>query len=67
VVGEIVLRIGRARRVAPATRAHRGGQRAPAAPPATKANMAKLLSPLRDLPCCDAMQRLLQRWASRPQ
>lgn len=67
VVGEIVLRIGRARRVAPATRAHRSGQRVQAAPPAVEANMAKLLNPLRDLPCCDAVQRLLQRWALRPQ
>lgn len=67
VVGEIVLRIGRTRRYAPARRSHRGGQRAPVAPPAVEASMATLLSPLRDLPCCDAMQRLFQRWASKPQ
>ena len=67
IVGEIVLRIGRARRYAPPTRAHRGGQRAPMASPAVEARMATLLNTLRDLPCCDAVQRLLQRWASRPQ
>lgn len=62
-VGEIVLRIGRTRRCAPATRANRGGQRARAVPPAVEASMAKLLSPLMDLPWGDAMQRFFQRWA----
>ncbi|MBZ0159428.1 DUF721 domain-containing protein [Candidatus Methylomirabilis sp.] len=66
-IGEIVLRIGRTRRHTPAKRFTRGRQRAQAVSPAVKANMAKLLDPLRDLPCCDAMQRLFQRWASRSQ
>lgn len=63
VVGEIVLRIGRTRRCAPAIRSNRGGPRARAVPPAVEASMAKLLSPLMDLPCGDAMQRFFQRWA----
>ena len=66
-VGEIVLRIGRTRRCAPARRSNRGGQRARAASPAVETSMAKLLSPLRDLPCCDAVERLFQRWVSRSQ
>ncbi|MDE2180264.1 MAG: DUF721 domain-containing protein [candidate division NC10 bacterium] len=66
-VGEIVLRIGRTRQGPPARRFHRGGRRIPTVPPATEASMAKLLSPLRDLPCCDTVQRLFQRWASRSQ
>ena len=64
-VSEIVLRIGRTRRCAPASRSNRGGQRPRAVSPAIEASMATLLSPLRDLPCCDAMQRLFQRWVSR--
>ncbi|MDD5560055.1 DUF721 domain-containing protein [Candidatus Methylomirabilis sp.] len=67
VVDEIALRIGRTRRSAPTTRPYRSGRRAPAAPPAVEASMTTLLSPLRDLPCCDAVQRLFQRWVSRPQ
>src|SRR5574337_1344277 len=66
-VGEIVLRIGRTRHGPPARRFHRGGRRIPAIPPSAEANMAELLSPLRNLPCCDAVQRLFQRWASRSQ
>ena len=66
-VGEIVLRIGRARQYPAPRLAHRGGQKIPAVPPAVEANMAKMLSPVRDLPCCDAVQRLFQRWASRSQ
>jgi hypothetical protein len=66
-VGEIVLRIGRTRQGPPVGRFYRGGRRIPAVPPAAEASMAKLLSPLRDLPCCDAVQRLFQRWASRSQ
>ena len=62
-VGEIVLRIGQTRRCAPATPSNRGGQRARAVPPAVEESMAKLLSPLMDLPCGDAMQRFFQRWA----
>ena len=64
-VGEIVLRIGRTRRYAPVRRSNRDEQRAEAISPAVEASMTKLLSPLRDLPCCDAVQRLFQRWASR--
>ncbi len=63
-IGEIVLRIGKTRRCAPATRANRDGARARAVvPPAAEASMAKLLGPLMDLPCGDAMQRFFQRWA----
>lgn len=65
-VSEIVLRIGRTRRWTPEKRSHRGEQMARSIPPAVEASMAKLLSPLRDLPCCDAMQRLFHQWASRP-
>jgi hypothetical protein len=64
-VSEIVLRIGRTHRHPPTRRSRRGGQSAHAVSPAVEANMAKLLDPLRELPCCDAMQRLFQRWASR--
>ncbi|MBZ0169827.1 MAG: DUF721 domain-containing protein [Kofleriaceae bacterium] len=67
VVGEIVLRIGRTRPSPPAGRANRRRQRIPTGLPAIEANMANLLSPLRDLPCCDAVQRLYQRWASGSQ
>ncbi|MDE2059069.1 MAG: DUF721 domain-containing protein [candidate division NC10 bacterium] len=66
-VGEIVLRIGRTRQYPSAKRAHRAGQRIPAVPPEVEASMAKVLTPLRDLPCCDAIQRLFQRWVSRSQ
>jgi predicted nucleic acid-binding Zn ribbon protein len=66
-VTEIVLRIGRTRQYAVPRRSHRGEQRVRVISPAAEANMAKLLSPLRDLPCCDVVQRLFQRWASRSQ
>jgi predicted nucleic acid-binding Zn ribbon protein len=66
-VGEIVLRIGRTRQYPSARRTHRGRPRIPAVPPEVEANMAKLLSPLGDLPCRDAVQRLFQRWVSRSQ
>lgn len=67
VVGEIVLRIGRTRQSSTPQRAYRGRQRARAVSPAVEAGMAELLTPLRDLPCCDAVQRLFQRWVSSAQ
>lgn len=71
VVDEIVLRIGRTRRYSTRNTRHstldRGGQRVRAVPPEVEAGMAKLLTPLKELPCCDAVQRLFQRWVSRSQ
>lgn len=67
VVGEIVLRIGRIRSAPPPSRAYRRRQKVPAVSPAVGVGMDKLLSPLRELPCCDTVQRLYQRWASRSQ
>ncbi|MBI2882740.1 MAG: DUF721 domain-containing protein [Candidatus Methylomirabilis oxyfera] len=64
-VDEIVLRIGRPRQYSTPRPSYRRRQRIPAVSPAVEAGMATLLSPLRDLPCCDAVQRLFQRWASR--
>jgi predicted nucleic acid-binding Zn ribbon protein len=64
-VGEIVLRIGRTRRYSAPRPSYRVRQRIPPVSPAVEASMTTLLTPLKDLPCCDAVQRLFQRWASR--
>jgi hypothetical protein len=64
-ISDIILRIGRTRPYPPVRRTSRGGRMIRAVPPAVEENMATLLRPLRDLPCCEAMQRLFQRWASR--
>ncbi len=64
-VNEIVLRIGRARRYSAPTPSYHRKQRIPAVSPAVEASMTTLLTPLKDLPCGDAVQRLFQRWASR--
>jgi hypothetical protein len=64
-VDDIVLRIGRPRQYSAPQPSSRRRQRIPAVSPAVETGMATLLSPLRDLPCCDAVQRLFQRWASR--
>jgi hypothetical protein len=66
-VDEIVLRIGRIRQYSAPRPSYRGRQRQriPAVSPAVEASMTTLLTPLKDLPCCDAVQRLFQRWASR--
>ena len=65
VVEEIVLRIGRSgRRVATGPPAARL-QRSPALPNGAKERINELLSPLNNLPCRDALERLLQRWATR--
>lgn len=67
VVDDIVLHIGRTRRHSASTRARRGGRGAPAVSPTVETDMATLLTPLRDLPCCETVQRLFQRWAARSQ
>lgn len=67
VVSEIVLRIGRIRSAPPPRSAYRRRQKVPTVSPAVEASMDTLLSPLRELPCCEAIQRLYQRWASRSQ
>ena len=65
VVEEIVLRIGRSdRRAATLPPADRL-QRAAVLPIGAKERITELLSPLDDLPCRDALERLLQRWAAR--
>ena len=67
VVDEIVLRIGRARQYSTPRRLGRGRQGVPAVSRAVEADMVTLLTPLKELPCCDAVQRLFQRWVSRSQ
>ncbi len=65
VVGEIVLRIGRpSQRVATQTPSTRT-QRLSTLPDGAMERINQLLSPLEDLPCREALERLLHRWASR--
>lgn len=65
VVGEIVLRIWRAPRYATAKPPARSGRRVRAVPTGVEASMTELLTPLKDLPCHDSLERLLHRWAAR--
>lgn len=67
VVGEIVLRIGRVHSAPPLRSAHRRPREVPTVSPAIETGMETLLGPIREQPCCDSVQRLYQRWASRSQ
>lgn len=65
VVGEIILRIGRSsQRVATHTPVARP-QGPSTFPDGAMERINQLVSPLKDLPCRDALERLLHRWASR--
>ena len=67
VVQEIVLKIGSpSQRVATHTPAARPQSQRPSTfPDREMERINQLLSPLKDLPCRDALERLLHRWASR--
>ena len=65
MVDEIVLRIGRpSPRTTPVMPDPRV-KRARAAPTEAEARVLQLLAPLKDLPCRDALERLLIQWAAR--
>jgi len=65
VVAEIILRIGSPpQRVATRSPAARP-QRPSTFPDGAIERIDQLLSPLKDLPCRDPLERLLHRWASR--
>ena len=65
VVSEIVLRIGRAPRPGIRQMLHSRTQGARAIPMEAEATIKQVLTPLRGLPCEEALERLLRRSAAR--
>ena len=63
VVEEIILRIGRASRSPAAETRTRRAQGSPVLSSGSEARIKELLTPVEELPCRDAVERLLHRWA----
>ena len=64
VVGEIVLRIGRTSRSSTLRTLSPRVERRRAVPAGAEARVQELLTPVKDLPCRDALERLISRWVA---
>ncbi len=65
LVGEILLRIGRVARRADPGPSSPLGRRPPAFPEFPESKIEEVLAPVKDLPCRDAVERLLRRQIAR--
>lgn len=65
IVGEIVLRIGRTSRSVARNIPHPLMERERTVPTGAEVRVQQLLTPLKDHPCRDALERLLYRWMAR--